>query len=119
MTIDEYILAQDAAVQAELRDVCRVIRTQIGQAEERMSWQMPTWRRGHNLIHFAAQKKHVGIYPGSEAVEVFLPELDEKGYRHSKGAIQMPYGRVDLEFLGRIAAWCGKHNAPSDSEART
>lgn len=36
---------------------------------------------------------------------------DEKGFRHSKGAIQMPYGKVDFELLGRIAAWCGKQDA--------
>ena len=111
MTIEDYILAQDAAVQPALRDVCETIRAFIGEAEERMSWQMPTWWRRHNLIHFAAQKKHVGIYPGPEAVEIFLPELDEKGYRHSKGAIQMPYGKIDLELLGRIAAWCKEHNS--------
>ena len=111
MTIDEYILAQDEAVQPVLREVCQTIRASVGEAEERMSWQMPTWRRRYNLIHFAAQKKHVGIYPGPEAVETFLPELDEKGYRHSKGAAQMPYDKVDLELLGRIAAWCGAHNA--------
>lgn len=111
MTIDEYILAQDEAVQPILREVCETIRLNIGQAEERLSWQMPTWKRRSNLIHFAAQKKHVGIYPGPEAVELFTPELDDKGYKHSKGAIRMPYGRVDLELLGRIAAWCGKQNA--------
>ena len=111
MTIDEYILAQDEAVQPILQEVCHTIRLNIGEAEERLSWQMPTWRRRYNLIHFAAQKKHVGIYPGPEAVEFFTPELDEKGYKHSKGAIQMPYDRVDRELLGRIAAWCGIHNA--------
>ena len=111
MTIEEYILAQEAALQPVLRDVCGTIRASVGEAEERISWQMPTWRRGHNLIHFAAQKRHVGIYPGPEAVEAFRKELDEKGYRYSKGAIQMPYDRVDRELLGRIAAWCGTHNA--------
>ena len=111
MTIEDYILAQDGAVQPVLREVCGTIRASVGDAEERISWQMPTWWRRHNLIHFAAQKKHVGIYPGPEAVEFFLPELDEKGYKHSKGAIQMPYGKVDFELLGRIAAWCGRHNA--------
>jgi len=108
MTIDDYILAQDKAIQPELRAVRDTIRARVGEAEERMSWQMPTWWRGHNLIHFSAQKHHVGIYPGPEAVEAFLPELDEKGYKHSKGAIRMPYGKVDLELLGRIAAWCGR-----------
>ena len=111
MTIDEYIFAQDEAVQSILQEVCHTIRLNIGEAEERLSWQMPTWRRRYNLIHFAAQKKHVGIYPGPEAVEFFTPELDEKGYKHSKGAIQMPYGKVDLELLGRIAAWCGNQDA--------
>ena len=111
MTIDDYILAQEEASQPVLQAVCAVIRAHVGEAQERMSWQMPTWWRRHNLIHFAAQKKHVGIYPGPEAVEEFLPELDEKGYRHSKGAIQMPYDKVDPELLGRIAAWCGQHNA--------
>ena len=110
MTIDDYILAQEEAAQPVLQAVCAVIRAHVGEAQERMSWQMPTWWRGRNLIHFAAQKKHVGIYPGPEAVEAFTPELDEKGFKHSKGAIQMPYGREDLELLGRIAAWCGKHN---------
>ena len=110
MGIDEYILAQDAAVQPVLRAVCETIRANVGEAEERMSWQMPTWWRGCNLIHFAAQKKHVGIYPGPEAVEQFTPELDEKGFRHSKGAVQMPYDKVDFELLARIAAWCGKNN---------
>jgi uncharacterized protein YdhG (YjbR/CyaY superfamily) len=108
MTIDDYILAQDKAIQPELRAVRDTIRARVGEAEERMSWQMPTWWRGHNLIHFAAQKQHVGVYPGPEAVEAFLPELDEKGDKHSKGAIRMPYGRVDLELLGRIAAWRGR-----------
>ena len=111
MTIEDYILAQEEALQPVLRDVCGTIRAAVGEAEECLSWQMPTWRRGHNLIHFAAQKRHVGIYPGPEAVEAFREELDEKGYRYSKGAIQMPYDRVDRELLGRIAAWCGIHNA--------
>ena len=111
MTIEDYILAQEEALQPVLRDVCSTIRAAVGEAEERISWQMPTWRRGHNLIHFAAQKRHLGIYPGPEAVEAFREELDEKGYRYSKGAIQMPYDRVDRELLGRIAAWCGIHNA--------
>ena len=64
MTIDDYILAQDKAIQPELRAVRDTIRARVGEAEERMSWQMPTWWRGHNLIHFAAQKHHVGVYPG-------------------------------------------------------
>ena len=108
MTIDEYIAAQPEKLQPLLISVRETICTVLPDAEERISYKMPTFWKRHNLIHFAAQKHHVGVYPGPEAVEAFLPELDEKGYKHSKGAIRMPYGKVDLELLGRIAAWCGR-----------
>ena len=111
MTIDEYILAQEEAVRPVLRNVCAVLRAALPDAEKRMSWQMPTFWKDHNLIHFAAQKKHVGIYPAPAAEAAILPELDEKGYKHSKGAIQMPYDRVDTELLERLARWCGEHNS--------
>ena len=42
MTIEDYILAQEEALQPVLRDVCGTIRAAVGEAEERISWQMPT-----------------------------------------------------------------------------
>jgi len=110
MTIDEYISQQPQGIQNVLRDVRRTVAAAIPEAEERFSWQMPTWWRGRNLIHFAAQKKHLGLYPGPEAVAAFASELDEKGLKHSKGAVQLPYGKIDLELIGRIALWCGRNN---------
>lgn len=111
MTIDEYILSQPEQIRHELVTVRHTIAAILPDVEERISWGMPTWWNKHNLIHFAAQKGHVGIYPGPEGVEVFTAELDEKGYKHIKGAIQFPYGKVDLELIGRIAEWCGRNNA--------
>ncbi len=110
MTIDEYILSQPKEVRDELFSVRNIMNNTLPFAEERMSWGMPTYWRAHNLIHFAASKRHVGIYPGPEAIVEFTPELDQKGYKHSKGAIQFPYGKVDLELIGRIADWCGRNN---------
>ena len=108
-TIDEYIENQDPAVQPLLQQVRRIIRDAIPDAEERMSWQMPTFWRGQNLIHFAVQKKHLGIYPGPEAVEHFASLLDKNGYKYSKGAIQFPYDRISLDLIRQIAEFCGKH----------
>ena len=54
---------------------------------------MPTYKLNGNLIHFAAGKNHVGLYPGSSGVENFVDKLDELGLKHSKGAIQFPLGR--------------------------
>ena len=62
-------------------------------------------RKGRNIIHFAASKKHIGIYPGGEATEVFAEELS--GYDVSKGTIRIPYDdELPEELLRKIAAWC-------------
>ena len=70
-TIDAYIAAQDEAVQAKLIEIREILRAALPDAEERISWSMPTYWKGRNIIHFAASKKHLGLYPGGEAT-VFL-----------------------------------------------
>ncbi|MBR2672044.1 MAG: DUF1801 domain-containing protein [Oscillospiraceae bacterium] len=110
MTIDEYISSQSPEIQPALRSVREAIVSVLPFAEERMSWGMPTFWKDHNLIHFATAKNHLGIYPGNDAVEAFREELDERGLKYSKGAIRFPYGDIDLEFIRRIAMWCGEHN---------
>ena len=104
-TIDEYIAAQEEAVQPRLRDLREIIRAAIPEAEEHISWSMPTYRKGQNLIHFAASKKHIGLYPGGEATAVFAEEL--KDYSVSKGTIRLPYDRdLPAELIAKIAKWC-------------
>ena len=106
MTINAYIDSQREEIQTVLRSVYRTIASALPDAEERISWQMPTFWKGRNLIHFAPAKKHIGIYPGSEAVDAFQSELTEKGIAFSKGTIRFPYGAVDLDLIRRIAEWC-------------
>jgi len=113
MTIDEYIQAQDEKIRNQLQCVREAIRNELPNAMEKISWSMPTYWQGHNIIHFAAQKKHIGLYPGPEAVQHFADELDKHGFRYSKGAIQIPYSdALPLTLISTIAAWCrdtGKH----------
>ena len=104
-TVDEYIAAQDEAAQPKLRELRAILRAAVPEAEERISWSMPTYWKGRNLIHFAASKKHLGIYPGGEATTVFAAELQD--YDVSKGTIRLPYDRpLPAELIARIARWC-------------
>ena len=106
---DEYIFNQPANIQVLLCEVRRIIREALPDATEKISWQMPTYWKGRNLIHFAAQKNHLGIYPGAKVMEHFAPRLTE--YKTSKGAIQFPYRAFKKEqfaLIAEIAAWCGK-----------
>ena len=106
-SVDEYIAAQDETIQPKLNEIRTVLRSALPDAEERISWSMPTYRKDHNIIHFAAQKKHIGLYPGPEAVAYFSGRLDQAGLLDSRGSIQIPYSDdLPLELIAEIANWC-------------
>ena len=106
-TIDEYIHAQDEGIRDQLQSVREAIRGELPEATEKISWSMPTYWKGPNIIHFAAAKKHIGLYPGPEAVEQFAERVEEAGCKYSKGSIQIPYAdELPLTLISAIAAWC-------------
>lgn len=109
-TIDQYISEQDETARPYLNEVRQILREVMPEAQEKISWSMPTFWKGRNIIHFAASKKHVGIYPGGEATEVFADRLSN--YDVSKGTIRLPYNRMlPKELITDIAAWCFKQYA--------
>lgn len=100
-TIDEYIAACPADIQPKLQELRRIIKNASQELTERMSWQMPTFYLNGNIIHFASNKKHIGIYPGVEAVVSFADRLQD--YKTSKGAIQIPNEKpFDVELITDI-----------------
>lgn len=104
-TVAEYIDAQPEQVREYLRNIRDVLRAALPEAEERISWSMPTYWKDHNIIQFAGFKNHVGLYPGPEAVREFSESLE--GYKTSKGTIQIPYSMaVPAELIADIARWC-------------
>ena len=107
--IQKYIDGQDPAIRPRLLEVYRTISKAIPDAEERLSWGMPTFWRGRNILHFAPAKKHIGLYPGSEAIEAFADRLTE--YKTSKGTVQLPNSRdLPLELIEEIAKWSYENN---------
>ena len=104
-SMDEYIRQQDEAVREKLQAVRAVIHAAIPDAEERISWSMPTFWKGRNILHFAASKKHLGVYPGDEATAVFAEKL--KDFDVSKGTVRIPWSApMPEELLGEMAQWC-------------
>ncbi len=104
-SIDEYISQQDEGVRPRLEAIRKTIRTAIPEAQEKISWSMPTFRKGQNIIHFAASKKHIGLYPGDEAVEAFADRLSD--FDTSKGTIRLPHDKdLPLELIRDITRWC-------------
>ena len=110
MNADEYIDVQPLYYQQFLRRVRGAIRTASPDSDERIAYNMPCYYHGKTfLIGFAAFKKHIGVYPGAEAMTHFASQLWR--YKTSKGAIQFPFqtfGDEQVALISEIAAWCGR-----------
>lgn len=103
-TIDDYIGSQPAEVQPLLQAIRETIHAAAPHATEKISWQMPTFWQGENIVHFAAFKTHIGVYPGGEAVGVFAERLT--GYQTSKGSIRFPLNQpIDHRLIADIVGW--------------
>jgi uncharacterized protein YdhG (YjbR/CyaY superfamily) len=100
-SIDDYIKRQPKEVQPTLKKMRETIRKAAPEAEEVISYQMPTFKQGRNLIHFAAFTSHVSIFPGAEGVAYFEKELTK--YKTSKGTVQFPLGEpIPYGLISRI-----------------
>ena len=86
--IDEYIASFPGEVQERLQKMRAAIRKAAPDAEEAIKYGMPTFVWKRNLIHFAAYKNHIGLYPGPKAIESFRDQLSK--YNLAKGTIQFP-----------------------------
>lgn len=89
-TIDEYISQFNRNTQSTLNKLRSEIIEIIPNAEEMINYGIPTFRiNDKNIIHFAYYKTHIGIYPGTQAIEKFADEL--KNFKTSKGTIQVKH----------------------------
>ena len=104
-SIDDYISQQGEELRPRLQTVRETIHAAIPEAQEKISWSMPTFWKGRNIIQFMAAKKHIGLYPGGEATEAFADRLTD--FDTSKGTIRLPHSReLPLQLIRDIAVWC-------------
>ncbi len=100
-SIDEYIASFPADVQERLRQMRAAIREAAPEAQEKISYQMPTFFLQGNLVHFAAFKNHIGFYPAPRGIEAFKDEL--AAYEGAKGSVQFPLDQpLPLDLVRRI-----------------
>jgi uncharacterized protein YdhG (YjbR/CyaY superfamily) len=86
--IDEYIAGFPRDIQKILAKIRSTIKKAAPGAEEKISYQMPTFTLNGNLVHFAAFREHIGFYPTPSGTEKFQKELT--AYKGGKGSIRFP-----------------------------
>jgi uncharacterized protein YdhG (YjbR/CyaY superfamily) len=99
--IDEYIAGFPADIQRRLEQIRETIKSAAPEAEETIKYAMPTYTLNGNLIHFAAFKNHIGLYPTPTGIEAFKEELAL--YKGAKGSVQFPLDKpMPLNLIARI-----------------
>jgi len=100
-SIDEYILKFPPQTQEILRTLRNVIKESAPDAQEKISYQMPTFALHGNLVHFAAYKNHIGLYPTPSGTDAFKIEISE--YKSGKGSIRFPIDKpLPYELIRKI-----------------
>ena len=101
ITIQAYIATFPKEIQQILEQIRAIIKSEAPEAEEAIKYGMPTFTLKGNLIHFAAFKHHIGLYPTPSGTEAFKEELS--GYKSGKGSIQFPLDEpMPLDLITRI-----------------
>ena len=102
-TVDEYIASCPEDVRTILERVRRTIREVVPDGEESISYQIPTVKlAGKSLIHFAAWKHHLSVYPVPDEDEALHRELAP--YLAAKGTLKFPYDKpIPYPLIERVA----------------
>ena len=108
-SIDDYIATFPQDTQKILQELRATIKAAAPDAEEKISYQMPTFFLNGNLVHFAAFKKHIGFYPTPSGIEAFQKELSV--YDGAKGSVQFPIDEpMPLKLISRIVKFRAAEN---------
>ena len=88
--MDAYIASFPPDRQKTLVELRTTIQAAAPEAEEKISYDMPTFTFHGRLIYFAAWKKHVAVY-GIPASTLDALKDEVSPYKTEKGALLFPF----------------------------
>jgi uncharacterized protein YdhG (YjbR/CyaY superfamily) len=109
--VHEYIAGFPSETQKVLKQVRSTIKKLLPEAEETISYGVPTFKiNGNYVVYFAGFKKHLSIYPAPRGHEKFKHALSK--YKGGKGTVQFPLDEpLPLGLISRIVKQLKKSNA--------
>jgi uncharacterized protein YdhG (YjbR/CyaY superfamily) len=111
-SVEEYIASHPVEVRGTLEVVRGAILRALPGANEVISYQMPTYKMGGELVlHFAGWKRHYSLYPvGERLATAFKGEL--AGYKVVKSTLRFQLSEpVPVKLIARIAKFRAKEAA--------
>jgi uncharacterized protein YdhG (YjbR/CyaY superfamily) len=84
--IESYITSFPPETQERLLQIRSIFLKEVPDAQEDIRYQMPTLIWHGNLIHYAAFKNHIGVYPLPSVIEALKDDI--RNLKTGKGSIQ-------------------------------
>ena len=111
-SVDEYIASQPETTQGVLNRVRSAIRKAVPNAEEVISYKIPTYKLpGGPVLYFAGWKQHYSLYPATGRVLAAFHD-DLAPYEVNKSTIRFPLAEpVPVKLIERIAKFRAKEVA--------
>ena len=104
-TIDEYISAYDGELKERMIALRSLIHSCHPEIGEKISWGIPTFVLKGNLVHFSAEKKHMGFHPGKETIDAFADRFGK--LTHPKSTLHLLYSEpIPWELLREMVEFC-------------
>lgn len=111
-TIDEYIAGFPPAVQEILQKIRKTIRDAAPEAQESITYAIPTFKWHGRLIYFAAFKNHISVYPAPRDYPQWQEELS--AYKGGKGTVQFPLNKpIPYDLIRRMTEFRVQENLSS------
>lgn len=108
-SINEYIAGFPEETQKLLEQLRATVRKAAPEAEETISYAIPTFTFKGNLVHFAGYKNHIGFYPTPSGIIAYQKELSV--YEGAKGSIKFPIDEpLPLGLISKIVKFRVKEN---------
>ena len=104
-SVDDYIAAQPEAAQIVLTRLRRAVCKALPRAEEAISYGMPAYRLGGEIvIYFAAWKRHYSLYPVTARHLAAFKDKLSNCELNNRGTLRFPLAEpVPVKLIAGIA----------------
>ncbi len=100
-SVDDYLASLPDDRRAVMQEIEQRVLAVVPGAERVIRYDMPTWQvDGTSLVHAAAWRHHVSLYPVPPAGDRAL-DADLAPYAGAKGTLKLPYAEIDYDLIER------------------
>ena len=115
-SIDEYIAAFSPQVRSILERIRVTIKKAAPGAEEKISYQMPSFTLKGHLVYFGAFKKHIGFYPPVRDKNL---RRETSIYEGEKGNLRFPFDKpIPYTLISKIVKARVRENQKKEDAKR-